>query len=349
MVVAQCSNTIMEYEHEVGEEDDLWNFAESGLSIISVGPVLVAAVNQDDNVKDKGNDDDDAVAIAASGRSKSGGRTRIDMMMTENDNDNQNIRVSGNGCAEVVNLLAEYSYSSKGGGTSDNNHRLKNMNKQESQSHRPAREMEDSRHCNSSSLMRPARLLRRTTSPNSPSRRNMEWWSTTSSRFLMLACTVFLISTVVEASNYSTRNNITNNNSNLVDDSHQQQSDKPDKLFKDFSVLEDINLIEDLENSADFTGNDDEVDDHHSHLHHNGDKEHYTHQWAVHILGGPEVARRVAEKHGFQFHGEVRKTFLILLDFFCVFLPKLHIALMMNTASFTFKLLNFNHHTHTCD
>lgn len=312
MVVAQCSNIIMEYEHEVGEEDDVWNFAESGLSIVSIAPVLVAAVKQDDNVKDK--DNDDAVAIANSGRSKSSGRTRIDMMMTENDNDNQNSRGSGNGCAGVVNLSAEYSFSTKGGGggTSDNNHRLKKMNKQESQSHRPAREMEDSRHCNSSSLMRPTRLVRRTTYPYSPSLQ----WSTTSSRFLMLACTVFLISTVAEASNYSTRNNITNNNSNQVDDSHQQQSDKPDKLFKDFSVLEDINLIEDLENSADFTGNDNEVDDHHSHLHHNGDKEHYTHQWAVHILGGPEVARRVAEKHGFQFHGEVCKTFLILLHCF---------------------------------
>lgn len=34
---------------------------------------------------------------------------------------------------------------------------------------------------------------------------------------------------------------------------------------------------------------------------------HYTRQWAVHVEGGPQVADEVANDHGFDNHGQVRK------------------------------------------
>lgn len=37
------------------------------------------------------------------------------------------------------------------------------------------------------------------------------------------------------------------------------------------------------------------------------DRQHYTHQWAVHIVGGKSVADRIARKHGFINGGEVRE------------------------------------------
>lgn len=36
------------------------------------------------------------------------------------------------------------------------------------------------------------------------------------------------------------------------------------------------------------------------------DRQHYTHQWAAHIVGGKSVADRIARKHGFINGGEVR-------------------------------------------
>lgn len=35
-------------------------------------------------------------------------------------------------------------------------------------------------------------------------------------------------------------------------------------------------------------------------------EEHYTNQWAVHVEGGEDVARRLADKHGFAFVDTVR-------------------------------------------
>lgn len=82
------------------------------------------------------------------------------------------------------------------------------------------------------------------------------------------------------------------------------------KKLEGFSVMENMNQIQDENEAEDFPlGNQDDP----------GNKDHYTHQWALHILGGPEVARKAAEKHGFQFHGEVRKNpILPVIRFFFV-------------------------------
>ena len=37
----------------------------------------------------------------------------------------------------------------------------------------------------------------------------------------------------------------------------------------------------------------------------------YTDLWAVHIEGGEEVARNIAAKHGFVYHGQVRERSVV--------------------------------------
>lgn len=41
------------------------------------------------------------------------------------------------------------------------------------------------------------------------------------------------------------------------------------------------------------------------------ENDHYTNTWAAHILGGPEVAKRVAEEHGYELVREVSRFFLL--------------------------------------
>lgn len=245
------------------------------------------------------------------------------MKMTENDNDNQS---SGGGSFQMKRCVRTIS---------DTNHRLKNLEQSPStgvvescQKMGPTSQCRKS--CNNhnsqcdngcSSLQRQRRTTTRT-------RENvaMGTWSRTGALALL---SVFLVNNccglanaAAATDNYSsgstTTSNYRNYSSNLADGSQQRSwSDKLATGNKDLAIVDDINLIDglhfDQDNILEINDNVVAAEDGSSF---NDDKEHYTHQWAVHILGGPEVARRVAERHGFHFGGEVSSQNCVFSSFF---------------------------------
>lgn len=42
--------------------------------------------------------------------------------------------------------------------------------------------------------------------------------------------------------------------------------------------------------------------------------EYYTDYWAVHVEGGPDEARNLAERHGFTYVDKVRFTFYVIFS-----------------------------------
>lgn len=305
----------MEHEHEV-EEDGVRN-----------GSLLEIPSTPEHTLDKTCPHDNDSVVIAR--RScRSSAYWTVNLMMrtiTCNDTDgsrsvitlNEECRRGGGGhlathSSSIIPPRCDSSRSS----SSDNLNRLRKMSRS-SDSHYPAcrrqqqqqSEQEYPRACRTSG----------NTCPDSPSQlshlRNLSWWRINSGNMLMiLLCTVFLLTGGV--SSESTPDGATdqrNPNRYHNDDKMAEHRGTlgSNGTLSGFSVIPDINLIDD---EADYFG---PFTSANNHQHDNqveewgtGDpsnnKEHYTHQWAVHILGGPEVARKVAEKHGFQFHGEVQ-------------------------------------------
>ncbi|ODM92749.1 Furin [Orchesella cincta] len=200
-------------------------------------------------------------------------------MMTDKDNDNHNIKECG-GSSEMTTSFSYYS-ALRCDSHSDN-HRLKNTPTPKGKRWSHNSYHPDERH-------RPNVIV----GGRAGSSRNV---SPASLKMVLLLSVVFLVRGVTSVSSSSLPD------SNRIDDEDRKVQNGHmwnnandggrGKYIQGLKTIEDIDLIKD-----------DQQDD----FNDPGNKDHYTHQWAVHILGGPEVARRVAEKHGFNFHGEYQK------------------------------------------
>ncbi|CAL8087295.1 unnamed protein product [Orchesella dallaii] len=236
--------------------------------------------------------DNCVVGIASScgwNRSSSSGSSApysINKMMTDTDKDNDNHGIKGCGGSDEMTTPFTFSSAFMCDSHSDN-HRLKKT----STSKRSHNSYHHDDYHRRNVIVSGRTWFTRSIAPAPAGALKM----------ILLLSVVFLVGGVSPASSSSSLSHF-----NSVDDKDHKfqrgsvwnnvQDDGRGRMetIQGMRTVEDINLIED-DQQMDFNDPD--------------NNEHYTHQWAVHILGGPEVSRRLAERHEFNFHGEIFKDY----------------------------------------